>query len=418
MDIRITPGTLSGELRAIPSKSDAHRKLILAALGDCPTVLHLPKFSADIQATADCLAALGAKIDRRGQLVAVSPIQSVPENPLLDCGESGSTLRFLLPVAAALCGSARFTGRGRLPDRPIGELKSAMESHGVTFSAPKLPFTVSGKMTGGAFSLPGNVSSQYITGLLLALPLLGEDSVLTLTTPLQSAAYVDITLRALEQFQIQVDAQDGCYRIPGRQCCSSPGILNVEGDWSNAAFFLTAGALGAAVTLTDLDGTSPQGDKAIVNALRTFGADVQEADSAVTVSPAPLTGCTVDISGIPDALPILSVLAACAAGTTRFINAGRLRLKESDRLKTTAAMLTALGGNVEERPDELLIHGGTPLVGGTVDGANDHRIVMAAAIAAVRCAGSVTILGAEAVNKSYPSFFDDYCALGGIAHEL
>lgn len=417
MDVKIAPAPLAGTLPAIPSKSDAHRALICSALADRPTVLELPQTSADIDATCACLEALGAIIARRGDSVTVMPIRSLPEKALLDCGESGSTLRFLLPVAAALCPSVCFTGHGRLPERPIGELKSAMEAHGVAFSSEKLPFDTSGLLVGGNYRLPGNVSSQYITGLLLAMPKLSAPSTLILTTALESAAYVDITLHALRRFRISVNLLSNGYAVPGGQTFSSPGTLAVDGDWSNGAFFLAAGALGRPVTLTGLDLDSPQGDKAVLEVLKSFGAEVSVSGGDVTVAPAPLQGITLDVSEIPDLLPILAVVAACASGETRFEGAARLRLKESDRLTATANLLRALGGDAEELPDGLIVRG-RALTGGTADGCNDHRIVMAAAVAAIRCAGAVTVTGAEAVHKSYPAFFDDYAKLGGDVHVL
>jgi 3-phosphoshikimate 1-carboxyvinyltransferase len=412
MNVTIAPAPLEGTLPAVSSKSDAHRLLICAALADRPTVLALPALSEDIEATIRCLRALGAGIVRSGETVTVSPIERVPDAPLLPCGESGSTLRFLLPVAAALTEGARFTGRGRLPDRPVGALRAAMEAHGVTFSAEKLPFALSGRLQGGSYALPGDVSSQYLTGLLLALPHVPDDSTLTLTTKLESAAYVDMTLSALRRFGGSVSDGGGVYALPGGQRFHSPGAAAVDGDWSSAAFFLTAGAIGREVTVTGLDADSPQGDKAVLDILRRFGAETETRGNAVTVRPAPLRGCEIDVSGIPDLLPVLSVAAACASGETRFTNAARLRLKESDRLAAVSAMLRSLGGSVTELPDGLTVRGGA-LTGGTVDGFRDHRIVMSAAIAAIRCSGPVTITGAGAAAKSYPAFFDDYTLLGG-----
>lgn len=417
MDVRLTPAPLRGTLSAIPSKSEAHRLLICAALADRPTELWLPGTSADLSATERCLWALGAGTVRRGEFIVVSPISDLPEAPFLDCGESGSTLRFLLPVAAALADRVRLTGRGRLPQRPIGALREAMKDRGTVFSRETLPLETRGRLHGGAFSLPGDVSSQYITGLLLAMPLLAEDSVLTLRTHLESAGYVEITLRALRRFGVEIERDGSRYRVRGGQSFRSPGQLRTEGDWSNAAFFLAAGALGAPVGVAGLDAASPQGDQAAAALLERFGAGVERSD-VVSVSPAPLRGCEIDLADIPDLLPVLAVLAACAEGETRFVNGGRLRLKESDRLKTTAALLTALGGDVWELPDGLIVRGRPRLAGGTVDGANDHRIVMAAAVAAIRCAQPVTIRGAEAVEKSYPAFFADYQKLGGNVHVL
>lgn len=414
MIARISPAPLGGTVSAIASKSDAHRLLILAALSRGETKLLMEQRSEDIDATISCLRALGATIEILPDGVFVGGIERVNENPLLDCGESGSTFRFMLPVACALSERVRFTGSGRLPERPIGELMRVMQAHGVAFSAERLPFETTGRLTGGDFSLPGNVSSQYLTGLLLALPTLDEDSTISLTTRLESAAYVDITLHALRRFGVQVRAENGVYAVSVGQAIQSPGTLRVDGDWSNAAFFLAAGALGNPVTMTGLNLESPQGDKAIVTALRTFGAQVEATADEVTVSPAQLAGCTIDVGETPDLLPILAVLGASAAGETRLVNAARLRLKESDRLASVSAMLRELGGTVEELPDALVITGGT-FVGGTVDSCRDHRIAMSAAIASIRCMSEVTILGADAVNKSYPAFYQDFNHLGGHA---
>ena len=414
MIARITPAQIGGTAAAIASKSDAHRLLILAALNRGETKLLMEKRSEDIDATISCLRALGATVEILPDGVAVRGIERVNENPLLDCGESGSTFRFMLPVACALCEQARFTGRGRLPERPIGELMRVMQAHGVAFSAERLPFTTTGKLAGGDFALPGNVSSQYLTGLLLALPFAKGDSTISLTTRLESAAYVDITLYALQRFGIQVHLENGGYAVPGGQASLSPGELRVDGDWSNAAFFLAAGALGNPVTMTGLRLDSPQGDKAILDALRKFGAKVEATREAVMVSPAQLSGCTIDVSETPDLLPILAALGACAEGETRLVNAARLRLKESDRLVSVSAMLHALGGTVEELSDALVITGGR-LFGGTVDSVRDHRIAMSAAIASIRCTEEVTILDADAASKSYPAFYHDFNRLGGHA---
>jgi len=417
VQVTIVPGLLSGELPAIPSKSDAHRLLICAALSGRPTKLNLSQSSEDIGATMGCLRALGAEFSRDGDVITVSPIKTPAENPLVDCGESGSTLRFLLPVASALCKPARFIGKGRLPERPIAHLAGEMKKHGVSFSADKLPFEISGRLTGGTYSLPGNVSSQYITGLLLALPILSGDSTLNLASKLESSAYVKMTLSALERFGVKVITSDNSYTVPGNQAFISPEKLQVEGDWSNAAFFLAAGVLGGKVSLSGLDIHSSQSDKAIIDLLRRFGAKIEIRDGLVTASPGKLHGCEIDVVEIPDLLPVLSVVAACSAGETRFTNAGRLRMKESDRLTASAALITSLGGTVTELPDGLIIHGGS-LTGGTADSFRDHRIAMSAAIAAIRCAKPVMILGAGAVNKSYPAFFEDYRKLGGRVHVL
>ena len=393
MDIKVTPKRLSGKIGAIPSKSDAHRLLICAALSDGETELFMDRTSEDIEATVLCLEAMGAHIEKRDGANVVRPIRRGAAHPALDCGESGSTFRFLLPVAAALYEKTSFTGRGRLPKRPIGELTSQMKLHGVDFSADALPFETSGRMSGGEFTLPGNVSSQYITGLLLALPLLSEGG------------------------SIRVTAEKGprSFTVSGGQRFTSPGRVNVEGDWSNAAFFLCAGAMGASVTVTGLQMNSPQGDKAIIDVLKKFGAHFHIGGDSVTVYPARLRACEVDLGETPDMLPVLCVLAAAASGETRFVNAARLRLKESDRIAACENMLHALGIEARSDADSLTVTGGR-ISGGTVDSAGDHRIAMAAAVAAVAASGDIIIKGAEAVKKSYPDFFGDFSKLGGECH--
>ena len=417
MNIVIEPSSLKGEITAIPSKSVAHRMLICAALADGPTTLRIPKTSDDIDATADCLRALGAAITVNNEDYIVEPIAQIENIPLLDCGESGSTLRFLLPVAAAAADRCRFDGHGRLPERPLSDLTDAMKEHGVSFDGEKLPFTIGGRLRGGIYRLPGNVSSQYITGLLLALPLCEEDSVIELTTALESASYIDITLSVLKTFGITVHCERNRYIIPGKQVFRSPGTLPVEGDWSNAAFFLTAAALNNDITMTGLNPNSAQGDRKIIALLEQLGAVTQKDNGRLTLRSDDLKGCTIDIQDTPDLLPVLSVAAAFAQGKTTFINAARLRLKESDRLASSAAMIENLGGRAEVGEDELTVYG-TGLIGGTVESCNDHRIAMSAAVAATRCSKPVTILNAEAVKKSYPGFYNDYNKTGGKAHVL
>lgn len=396
MNVIVTPGTLRGTVEIPASKSIAHRALIAAALANRPTQLRLNALNEDLTATAGGLNALGAQIVRTDDGFSVQPI-AAPNSGEIDCWESGSTLRFLLPVAAALGSEATFLGRGRLPDRPHDLLLNAMAEHGVSSDSSRLPLRLSGRLRGGLYELPGNVSSQYITGLLLALPLCAEDSEIRLTTKLESAPYVALTLDVLNAFGIRVEPTGHGWRIPGGQHYRSPGDFTVEGDWSSAAFWKAANALGSDITCVGLNESSAQGDRAIVGHLAALGGDI-------------------DVSECPDLVPALAVAAAGHSGTTRLTNAARLRLKESDRLATVAALLRSLGGSVEEGADMLIIHGGTPLHGGTVDGCGDHRIVMAAVIAATMASGPVTVLGAQAIRKSYPGFIDDFIALGGKLH--
>lgn len=405
MRIKIEPSLLSGRISAIPSKSDAHRLLIASMLSDSETNIHLPSSSVDIDATVGCIKALGAMVTKEGEYLKINKGEA-QNGVTLDCSESGSTLRFIIPVASVLCDEVSFTGRGRLPDRPIKELLDALRKNGAEFSADKLPLTKTGRLHSGIFELPGNISSQYITGLMFALPLLKGDSEIRLTTKLESSAYIDITLWALKRFGIEIERRENTYFIKGDQKYLSPEALTVDGDWSNASYFLASG-----VTVMGLDTDSPQGDKAIVKVLEKMGAEISYKDG-ITADISSLSGCEIDISEIPDTFPTLAVLATMAKGVTRFINGARLRIKESDRIETTADMLRALGCNAVTFEDGMEVKG-CQLHGGEVDGAGDHRIVMAAAMAASLCDGDVVINGAEAVTKSYPSFFEDYKKLGG-----
>ena len=413
----VEPGPRAGTIRAIASKSDAHRNLICAALSEDPTEFAPFARSEDIEATLACLQAFGVVITQTpagGCRVSPGPANLCPQ---LDCGESGSTLRFLLPLGAAY-GNVGFTGRGRLPQRRIEPLLQALEARGCTFSARQLPLTVSGFLTPGVFEIVGNESSQYISGLLFVLPLLPGDSEIRLTTPLSSRGYVDMTLRTLARFGIRVEETPEGWRVPGGQRYRSPGRAVLEGDWSNAAFHLVSGALGGAVTVTGLDSGSAQRDREIAELLARFGARITVRGDAVTAAPGTLTGQRVDVDQIPDLLPVLAVLGCAARGETVLCNAARLRDKESDRLTAAADMLRALGGEVREEPDALVIRGTGSLRGGCVDGAGDHRIVMAAATAAVICREPVEIRGAEAAAKSYPAFLEDCKALGGKIHVI
>ena len=379
MDITIQPGKLSGCVTAIPSKSQAHRLLICAAFADAPTTLLCPETNRDIEATANCLRTLGASIKKTEEGYLVSPVREIPSVAHMNCHESGSTLRFMLPIVGALGVTATIKMEGRLPQRPLSPLWEEMERMGCSLSRPSTSTILcQGKLKPGAYSIAGNVSSQFITGLLLAFDLMDGPCTLTITQKLESAPYIDMTRAVLELF-------------PGRH---SPGTITVEGDWSNGAFFLAAQALGNDVTVENLNSASTQGDRAVAFWL-----------------PKLKETCTVSAGDIPDLVPILAVTAACNKGAV-FTDIQRLRLKESDRVASVIAMLEALGGKAEATEEALTVYG-TGLRGGIVSSCNDHRIAMSAAIAATVCEKSVTILGAEAVNKSYPSFWDEYTRLGG-----
>ena len=389
MDITIQPKPLQGDITVIPSKSQAHRLLICAAFADEPTILNCPETNRDMDATAGCLNALGADIVKTATGYSVTPSGKAPEKAELHVHDSGSTLRFMLPVAGALGVDTLFRMEGRLPQRPLSPMWEEMERMGCTLTRPATDtIRCTGKLRPGHYSIDGSVSSQYITGLMLALSLMDAPSHLEITGKVESKPYIRMTKEAISRFA-------GDLEHPGGKQFHSPGYLSVEGDWSNGAFFLAANTLGSQLTIHGLNPDSSQGDRA-----------------AALLLPALLEGTAViDAGDIPDLVPILAVAAACCHGA-EFANIRRLRLKESDRVASVIAMITALGGKAEADENTLRVFG-TGLTGGTVDSVNDHRIAMSAAIAATVCKEPVTILGADCVKKSYPKFFEEYRRLGG-----
>ena len=415
MNKTILPGARTGEVHIPASKSQAHRMLLCAAMGENEVTLRCRGLSKDILATVACLKALGASVDAEGEVLHLRPVSAPPPGLcLLPCGESGSTLRFLLPLVGALGASAVFEREGRLPERPIEPLGRELCRNGMDIRSDGARLSCSGQLRPGAFSLPGNISSQYISALLMTLPLLEGESTLHMEGTLESAAYVAMTEEVLRLGGVRTEKTGYGYRIPGGQRCRFAPELSVEGDYSNAAFFLCAGALSErGIRVTGLDPQSRQGDRAIVPLLEEMGAQVASDGSSVTVKRDALHGITIDASPIPDLIPVLSVVAAAASGETRVIHAQRLRLKESDRLHSTTQMLRALGAEAEELPDGLVIRGGRTLAGGTVDACGDHRIAMSAAVAGGICRGAVTICGSECVQKSYPDFWTDFQQLKG-----
>lgn len=415
MNKTILPGARTGEVHIPASKSQAHRMLLCAAMGEKEVTLRCRGLSKDILATVACLKALGASVDAEGEVLHLRPVSAPPPGLCpLPCGESGSTLRFLLPLVGVLGASAVFEREGRLPERPIEPLRRELCRNGMDIRGDGARLYCSGQLRPGAFSLPGNISSQYISALLMTLPLLEGESTLHIEGALESAAYVAMTEEVLRLGGVQTEKTGAGYRIPGGQRCRFAPELSVEGDYSNAAFFLCAGALSErGIRVTGLDPQSRQGDRAIVPLLEEMGAQVASDGSSVTVKRAALHGITIDASPIPDLIPVLSVVATAASGETRVIHAQRLRLKESDRLHSTTQMLRALGAEAEELPDGLVIRGGRTLAGGTVDACGDHRIAMSAAVAGGICRGAVTICGSECVQKSYPDFWTDFQQLKG-----
>jgi 3-phosphoshikimate 1-carboxyvinyltransferase len=424
VDVKILPLRLNGAVSAIPSKSQAHRALICAALADKPSRVECNGESEDIFATAACLSALGAGIERESGAYVVHPLKLKRDEGggviTLPCGESGSTFRFILPIVGALGRKVCFAPKGRLPERPLSPLYEELVSHGCDLSPQgSVPFYAGGRLASGCYSLDAGVSSQFISGLLFALPLLDGDSEIRLTGSVESFPYVEMTVAMLEAFGVKAEFDCGFFSIPGGQTYRSSGTVRVEGDWSNAAFWLGAGAIGAgSVTCTGLNLQSRQGDRAIMDILAKFGAQVKTNGSAVTVSGGKLRGVEIDARDIPDLVPVLAVVGAAAEGTTVIRNAGRLRAKESDRLASVSTVLRGLGADAGETDDGLIIHGRAAFKGGEVLSYGDHRIAMSAAIAAALCVEAVVIHGAEAVNKSYPGFFEDLRLLGGGVQEL
>lgn len=412
----LKPQKLTGVVRVPASKSIGHRLLICAGLADGRSILKGVTSSDDITATLTGMRCLGAEIEEQGSTLVVKGSGGVrPLQQLIDCGESGSTLRFLLPLALTAASKLTFTGQGRLGERPLTVYEAICREQGLMWQSDGgLPLTVCGPLEPGSYKLPGDISSQFLSGLLFALPLLGADSVIELTTPLESKGYVDLTLAALADAGIVVEHE--AYRrfsIWGRQAYR-PIVETVEGDFSQAAFWLVAGTIGTAISCEGLNPHSRQGDRAIVDWIRAAGGVINYSDQAITAVPAPTAETVIDASNCPDLVPIMAVLASVSRGETRIIRAGRLRLKESDRLRSTSTELRKLGADIIEGEDSLIIRGKPWLNGGEVDSWQDHRIAMALAIASIRCQQPVLLHGSDCVAKSYPDFWRDFVKLGGV----
>lgn len=418
-DVKFSPFVPNGTVNVPPSKSDVHRAIICAAMANGVSRISPVALSNDIKATIGCIKALGADAVLENNVLTVDGTNMYKnKTALLDCGESGSTLRFFIPIAAVGNINATFVGKGKLPQRPIGIFTEALPKAGtVCKTEGGLPLEIKGQLKSGIFEIPGNVSSQFITGLLLALPILEGDSEIVLTSPLESVGYIAMTIRTMKQFGVNIDTTENGWHIKGGQTYKSCNYTT-DGDWSQAAFFMVLGAIGGKVTVKGVAKDSTQGDKKCAEILARFGAKVTQLDNEVTVEKGELKAITIDASQIPDLVPVLSVCAAFAKGTTKIINAERLRIKECDRLKATAELLNNLGGKVKELSDGLEITGVSSLKGGNVNGYNDHRIVMSAAVCAARSDEDITATFAMSINKSYPDFYIDYNSIGGKANVL
>ena len=410
-DSRLINRFPTGIITPPSSKSLCHRAVLCAALASGSTESEIRSLSrsADIDATLLAATALGATWrQENGVLYIKGGLHPAGDGPLrLHCGESGSTLRFLIPVAATTGRAVIFTGEGRLLARPMDIYRDIFTRMGCGFRQTEQEIFLQGALPGGVYNLPGHISSQFISGLLFALPLAEADSTINLTTPLESAQYVDLTLDMLALFGIIINPTPTGYHIPGGQQYR-PAAYTVEGDYSQAAFFLAAGALGQPVSVQGLNPHSRQGDRAILQVLADMGANITQSGDLLTVTADTLRPVTVDARAIPDLIPPIAALCCFCHGTSHITNAGRLRIKESDRLHALAVELAKLGAQVTEGDDSLTITGADSLPGGTVDSWNDHRIAMAMAVAAIRCRGPVTLTGWQSVNKSYPDFWRDF----------
>ena len=424
MDVSITPHDLFGTVEAIPSKSCAHRALICASFANSTTNITCPCISEDIQVTVDCLKALGTTIARTKQGFRVVPAkgQNRPQSVQLNCKESGTTLRFLLPLLGALHVNATISAEGRLFSRPLDPLISELSAHGMSFNWLDEKFLeVFGQLTSGSFELPGDISSQFISGLLLSLPLLSDSSTIQITGSIQSKDYLVITEQVMGDFGVcaTFDAQNAIYTIePQHYVC--PGVYSIEGDWSNAAPWLAAGAIGQGIEVTGLSMQSVQGDRAILAALSLVGARVSRQQKGAACMMDHLRPFTISVSEVCDLAPVLAALSAFIPGTSKLTDIQRLRLKESDRVQSICSTLRAFGVDAALSEDQtaLVITGGKQPASCIVDSCNDHRMVMMATILASYATGPVIITHAEAINKSYPLFFEHFKQLGGVCHSM
>ncbi len=413
--ITLHPGRLKGTLAVPPSKSIAHRALICAALAKGESVVSPVDDSDDMRATTQCMQALGADISREGKTLRIKGKAHTPAaQPEMDSLESGSTLRFLIPLSLVLSEGGRFFTKGRLGDRPLGPYEVAFAKQGITFEKAPGSIRVSGKLAPGQFELPGDVSSQFVTGLLLSLPLLDGDSEIILTTPPESEGYIDLTIQTMADFGVHVRRPSRqWFEIPGGQSYQA-GNYQVEGDYSQAAVLLCANALGSGIALKGLREDSLQGDRAVMELLTRMGARLIREGDALSIAGGALKGIVIDGGAFPDILPMMALTCCLAKGESRIENAGRLRLKECDRLAATVEDLSKLGADIRAEGDAMVIHGRESLQGGvSVDSHNDHRMAMMLSISALYCREPIQLTDPGCVAKSWPGYWEDYISLGG-----
>ena len=418
MDIRVKGNGVKGEVKILSSKSELHRLLIISAFAKGKTrIEYYGEPSKDVLATLSCIRGLGATVIEEVGAFTVTPVEKITDEVAkICCGESGSTLRFILPVFSAVGKKLSITVKGRLNERPLSPMYEILAKNGVVLSENGVyPLTVNGQFTGGNIEIKGDISSQFISGILMALPLTKNGGSVKVIGDFQSRPYVDITIDAMRKFGVTVTEKDGVFTVSGKY--NSTGKVVASGDWSNATFFACMGAIAGDITISNLDKNSMQGDKKVMEILSSFGAKVEFSGDKLTVKKGELKGVNIDAKDIPDMVPALSIVASVAKGETVIFNAERLRIKESDRIKAIKEMINSIGGQVEEKSDGLIIKE-SKLKGGTVNGFNDHRIVMSACVSSLVTENAVTVLGANAVDKSYPQFFEIIKELGFTAEEI
>lgn len=419
MNVKIKPNEIKGKMKSIPSKSLLHRAIILSGIAKDREIIleQVNTISEDIEATLTCIEKLGAKTKVEGDSIRITSLGNIKKSKVeLHCKESGTTLRLLLPLVSTFSKEATVDCSEGLRKRPIRELIETLEESGLYFKEKGFPINISGNVTTDFFKISGDISSQYVSGLLLISSLLDQRSSIYLTTKLESRAYVNITIKVLRDFGIIVnELEEGVFEIyGGRDKILPPKEYQIEGDWSNAAFFLVGGCLGDSIKMSGLNLESSQGDKKIVQILKKAGAILTCSDDFISSNRSHLNSFEVDFSETPDLFPILSVVAALSKGQSILKGGERLKLKESNRIESTFQMLKSLGADVKKREDGLIIQGKEILDGGIVNSFNDHRIVMSVTMASIRCKEPVSIVNAGAVKKSYPNFFEDFKKVGGI----
>jgi len=416
MNVTIKPNKLSGTIQIPPSKSLSHRAIIAAALAEGESIISNVLYSKDILATIDAMRACGAEIKEYSDHLVIHGSKVKRVKSMINANESGSTIRFMIPIALVSDEEIEFRGENHLVKRPLDTFLEIFDTQGIKYTRGEdyLPLKVYSGLKCGTFEVRGDISSQFITGLLYALPLLDGDSKIVITTNLESKGYIDLTLDMLKKFGIEIENKE--YKefiIKGNQSYK-PYNYTIEGDFSQSAFFLVADALGADIKLSCMNMDSHQGDKKILLDMEDFGLNIIFENDLLSLENKALHGATIDFSQSPDLGPALTVLAALAEGESNFINAGRLRIKECDRITAMRIELEKMGAKIIEHKDGMTIYGVKELHGAVIDSHNDHRVAMAIAMASLKTKGDIKILNAGCVSKSFPNFFSVFESLGGI----